>query len=61
MEKYLFSNENFQDSLIWRRLTLQKSVPPKSHQQKRPTAKMLKDFGKEIGKDFGKEKTACHR
>jgi hypothetical protein len=29
VEKYLFSNENFPDSLIWRRLTLQKSIQPK--------------------------------
>ena len=39
----MFSNENFQDSLIWRRLTLQKSILPKSHQPNPPnSAKMLK-------------------
>ena len=41
--RYLFSN--FQDSLIWRRLTLQKSILPKSFKKKkRPnSAKMLKN------------------
>jgi hypothetical protein len=43
VEKYLFSNEIFPESLIRRRLTLQKSILPKSHQQNRlNSAKMLK-------------------